>query len=90
MGCNFRVGMKVVCVNADGVAEILFVKGSVYTVSYIGVTQMGNYVINLEEVPVTSPEGSWYASRFRPIVERKTSIEVFRSLLNPSKVGEPV
>lgn len=48
----------------------------------------GNYVLDLVEV---KPDGSWRGSkgfaarRFRPVVERKTDISIFKAMLNPSK-----
>jgi len=34
-------------------------------------------------------EGGWYASRFRPIVKRKTSIAIFHEILNTQRVRTP-
>ena len=101
--CNFRVGQKVVCVDAlvwtlgncasetpSGLRE-----GEVYTIrairfdpnsNYRGIN--GGFLLDLEEA---APSKSWTRSigfasaRFRPVVERKTDISVFRAMLTPSK-----
>jgi hypothetical protein len=80
---NWHVGMKVVCVNADGVSGTMLVVGSVYTVR-----ALDENFVSLEE-PSTwgdygKNESGWYYYRFRPVQPRKTSIEVFtRILRNP-------
>ena len=75
----FRVGQRVVCVNAEngfGNGETVnLVKGRFYEVRQI----VSGY-INVGGLECYCP------SRFRPIVERKTSIECFKAMLNPSKV----
>lgn len=97
MGCNFRVGMKVVFVDDseghDG-SRAPLVKGKIYEVFSVeeGRCHDGPAIgLKLVGVPVLEryPQG-YNSERFRPIVERKTSIEVFRSLLNPSKTRETV
>lgn len=86
---TFRVGQRVVCVDAScrpgydwkGRAPK---EGSIYTVVGFSKPRIGDYdCIVLAEI--SHPWG-YRASRFRPIVERKTSIEVFQRMLNPSEV----
>jgi hypothetical protein len=75
---TFRVGMEVICFDASG--SLLLVQDARYIISslelplYVGVAGLMN----------GNPE--WFPNRFRPIVERKTSIEIFTRMLNPSKV----
>lgn len=74
----FRVGQKVGCVDAGGWPQISI--GTVYTVHSIN-NDYGCW-LRLKEV---NPElGGYRASRFRPIVERKTDISCFTAMLNPS------
>lgn len=92
----FHVGQKVVCINGDFSARKLEtirlfttdlpLKGQVYTV--VGVLEHdGIPALELAEFPPApvEPIGDfvfvWRMDRFRPVKE--TSIEVFRSLLNP-------
>lgn len=98
----FRVGQKVVCVdardtNSHGLPEI--VEGGVYTIRWVGVDDY-KLCVRLVEVPrnalappfTTPPEfldWPFYASRFRPVVERKTDISIFTAMLTPSPVSTP-
>lgn len=98
--CNFRPGQKVVMfrdfgqgarLRADLEGVVLPVKGPVYTVREIDPDTSNGFVcIRLVEI-TNGPhvgdgmEPSFEAALFRPIVERKTSIEVFKAMLNPSK-----
>ena len=70
-------------------------KGEVYTVRWAGVyshpyrLQEDHYCVKLEEILRKFDDPAYYdlpfaALRFRPIVERKTSIEVFEKLLSPT------
>lgn len=81
----FYVGQKVVCVNDDPDnygRPVIVVKGQVYTVSrafdWLGVRAL----LFVEVSPGGEP--GWCASRFRPVVERKTDISIFTAMLNPS------
>lgn len=83
----FRVGQKVVCVDATvynaawGANEEPTV-GKVYTVTGYGDSIFGNYpVIHVAESH--NPLG-YRASRFRPIVERETDISIFKAMLTPA------
>lgn len=86
---NFHVGQKVVCVNADH-SQVL-VEGRVYTVeSVFGQvlpTALGkkDTGVSLHEVFPTRSGLGFAASRFRPVVERKTDISIFQAMLEPKK-----
>lgn len=87
--CNFRVGQKVVCVDDRHCFGDL-VKGGVYTVANVSVdikySLAGTFCTGIELVE-TKPDGPFLdfaASRFLPVVERKTDISVFRAMLNTS------
>lgn len=97
---TFRVGQEVECVNAEPADDwhvLWLAKGNIYIVTgLVGGFGSFNYGPGRSEYGVTlaglecKPNG-FGASRFRPIVKRKTSIEVFTRLLVPgSKVSEPV
>lgn len=74
------------------------VKNQRYMVRCIGLTFSGAPGIKVDGVLLSSPPGTigltskapfvdafFRADRFRPIVERKTSIEIFTRMLNSSK-----
>lgn len=93
---TFRVGMKVVCVDASPRLTDIFpyraalgtnlVKGMTYTVRALDLDMRGAKCVYLEEVASPLPpfrdgrERSYIADRFRPVVERKTSIELFHQI----------
>ena len=81
----FRVGQKVVCIDASNGGPWLYhvtplVEGQVYTVSRdTFLNNYGNEAIELagmDNMPV-----GYRASRFRPIVSRPTSIEFAHEIL---------
>lgn len=91
---TFRVGQKVVCVDATpslgwGGANRP-VKGRVYTVRAVRPNSDDDgktLAILLREVvnPVSHRHGDEYgfrAHRFRPVVSRKTDISIFKEILN--------
>lgn len=91
----FRVGQKVVCVDAetwDGGhfdAEQPLVVGRVYTVASVGRTHFGDHGISLVEnrrriFPFFG------ARRFRPVVERKTDISIFHEIARKATKRKPV
>lgn len=84
----FYVGQKVVCVDDTGFTQML-TKGREYTISYTADMPRWVCVAGVGQWFVGSPPG-WEPSRFRPAVERKTSIEIFTRMLNPSKERETV
>jgi hypothetical protein len=89
----FRVGQKVVCVDASP-AEHGFVcfkwivRGRVYTVRsltpYDGL--LLEEVIDHTRPHLNGRERGFKSQRFRPIVERKTDISIFKAMLNPQGV----
>lgn len=96
---TFRVGMKVECVDSHPGHGFSWehqeapVLGSKYTVTRVFIDEEGDEIIHLQEIARDRVSQEWWgddvgyrASRFRPIVERKTSIEVFQRMLNPSEV----
>jgi hypothetical protein len=89
----FRVGQKVICVNdveyphayglpgMDGLT-----KGHVYTVREVGLSSWvdGRPAVRLAEIVRPHDDVPFWAHRFRPLVERKTDISVFKKLLDPA------
>ena len=95
---NFRVDQKVVCIDDDwgsaplgGQVQHWPKKDDVYTVRAINVNGNGKVFIRLCEIvnPETDKhhEAEFWAECFRPVVERKTDISVFRKLLQPKTEG---
>ena len=85
----FYPGQKVECVD-DTPNEWgdppLVVKGQVYTVRDCRrAIYRDGYGVTLYELNHYPPYSGFKAERFRPIVERKTSIEVFEKMLKPEK-----
>lgn len=89
----FRVGQKVVCID-DREPIILpgylpgmdgLTRGRIYTVRRAGLCSEydGRPAICLYEINRLFDSPYW-AHRFRPIVERKTSIAIFTAILTPS------
>lgn len=88
----FRVGQKVVCVDAAnppsgilsrrGLPDVTLVKGNIYTVTGVGLRHpydlTGFPCITVAEEP--DPHFYW-AHRFRPLVERKTDIGFAHEIL---------
>jgi hypothetical protein len=89
---TFRVGQQVVCIDAScapGRAwnDYAPKQGDVYTVSGFGVSPYGDYE-TIEIAEINHPWG-YRASRFRPIVSRKTDISALKALLVPgAKIRE--
>lgn len=93
----FRVGQKVVCVDASGWRRGIFIypeQGEKYTVRDVEPNAHGVLCIRVEEISqpaALSADMSMYceplfrASRFRPLIEKKTDISIFTAMLNPSK-----
>jgi hypothetical protein len=89
---SFHVGQKVVCINdqpgcGGDIAPIR--KGKVYTVVAVtdGVAHDGpdTGLVLAEDPPLPKFFKGYSARRFRPVVERKTNIEIFKAMLNPRK-----
>lgn len=94
----FYVGQKVVCVDVSlgrftGLPVPLR-KGSIYTIRGVYDDPGGTPSVLLEGVGPGAPphlnglERGFQASRFRPIVKRKTSIEIFQRMLTPNREHE--
>lgn len=80
----FRIGQKVVCMD-DGIAlngiPVFVTSGNIYTIGFIRHSGC---------IEVAGVLGIYRADRFRPLVERKTSIEIFQRMLTPSRQKESV
>lgn len=90
----FYVGQKVVRIGgSDSRKSPSPPVGEIVTVSWTA-EYLGREVIDLVEYPSPAEPSHWrrgyYAMYFRPAVERKTSIEIFTRMLNPSKERETV
>lgn len=93
---NFRVGQKVVCVDdapSDGRRSTLpwdyrIQRGQVYVVRWKGIYNCSYgdtiYGVRLDGIERSPGLDTPYRSdRFRPLVTRKTSIEIFKRMLTP-------
>ncbi len=87
---NFRIGQKVVCVAPPPAGGwIGCVVGEIYTIRSMQVCPVEKQ-LGLRLHGITLPicslggEGAFYATRFRPVVERKTDISIFVKMLHPS------
>lgn len=90
---HWHVGMKVVCVK-HGKWEIVSgfdrieampIEGGIYQIQSIVADDDGVF-ITLDEC---SPTAFWSASRFRPLVARKTDISVFTEILRKVEDEQP-
>ena len=110
MTCNFRVGQRVVCIDAVVWSKKGFplsiesglTEGTIYTVAAVRfhphITygkfpgEVGGYAL---DIVGHNPSSQWAnctgfnAKRFRPVVTRPTSIEIFTRMLNPTRIGVP-
>lgn len=93
MTCNFRVGQKVVRFRgSEGQIKI----GTVLTVRAVQTCMRSDWQVHtgllFEEIrshPVETTVGAFEPDfrhdNFRPVVQRKTDISIFKALLTPSK-----
>lgn len=87
----FYVGQKVECIKAvhpDWDKPPFLTIGAIYTVENIYEPLEGEFALELVELPQPGNDlvfPGFRADHFRPIVERKTSIAIFKAMLNPSK-----
>ena len=91
---NFQINQKVVCIDDDWPRFISYVqhwprKDYIYQVRTLNIDNNKVFIrlheiVNLESDKRYEPE--FWAECFRPVVERKTDIEIFRRLLVQSKV----
>ncbi len=89
----FRIGQKVICVDADGANNLVL--GSVYTVKFVysfrfTVWHTRNingefYSVKLYEAETDPGFSGFCSARFKPVDERKTDISIFKKMLNPKK-----
>ena len=93
---SFHVGQKVVCVSAPdcdgGRGDERFptnlLVGEIYNIRWIGIYNE-SLTVRLVGLYRNAPKPEWIdtpflASRFRPVIERKTDISVFTALLDPA------
>lgn len=96
----FYVGQKVVCIDdslaLDGLRTSLR-QNAVYTIRAIDPGkdcngETGLYLQEVVDAPIRRkfPTGAYRASRFRPVVERKTDISIFTKLLDGIQYKERV
>ncbi len=95
---DWRLGQKIVCINDTfvGISEkILPVKGRVYTIRGIYDDDIGSIAFLLHEIVNEKRdnfigyegqllEPGFFATRFRPVTTKKTSIDVFTAMLKPT------
>lgn len=87
----FRIGQKVVCVDARGrfCAETQPVLNAIYTISGLHVDEDGDLICHLVEIARSdsakqqwnNPNLGYDTRRFRPVIERKTDISIFTEML---------
>lgn len=95
MTCNFQVGQKVVRISGKVLTNIPAVwpaLGGVYTIRAINDHGNGCVLLRFVEIDnshmvpeFSSIEPGFHYAHFKPLVTRKTSIEIFKSMLNPSR-----
>lgn len=99
----FKVGQKVVCVDNNPHPGRGWPKGEcpskgvIYTIKDMWIDFKESVEV-FEFVELNRPISSimfgyksgYAASRFRPVVERKTDISIFTAILNPAKTKERV
>jgi hypothetical protein len=98
---NFHVGQKVVCIKDGWVTHAHVAsprKGEIYTVRdklfdgecpSLRFFEIVNSPVSYINMPAPV-EPAFCADCFRPVVERKTSIEMFRKLLVPHRELAPI
>jgi hypothetical protein len=75
---TFSVGQKIECVDDSETLNGMparVIRGGIYTV---------NFVRPSGSLSVAEVLGYYRSDRFRPVVERKSDISIFTSMLNPS------
>ncbi len=92
----FRIGQKVVCVDASpsqyGCCESALEKDAIYTIS--GLPNRRGVIVAEVKMPSCElfPQGhaGWRIERFRPLVERKADMEARKALFNKWLASEEV
>lgn len=82
---NAYVGQKVVCIDANtiNIGFDKLIKNEVYTISEIEISEKGHFIDLKEKMKYPSSLGCrFFISRFRPVIEKKTDISIFTSMLN--------
>jgi hypothetical protein len=86
----FRVGQKVVCVDASGLTTNRPLSiGAVYTIRELYDDPFNGLGVMLEEIinsMCSTGEYGYRSVRFRPIVERKTDISMFTKMLTDKRL----
>lgn len=98
MSNNFRVGQKVVCIDAAPPHRSQLIpglygffrptglcRGEVYTVCEVGLTHRLDPK-NLPCIRVDKCDAVVWAHRFRPVAERRTDISIFTKMLTKDTV----
>jgi uncharacterized Zn-finger protein len=88
----FLVGQKVARVWGRALAPGVPPLEKVCTVSWVGVDDAGQEVINITEYPASSTGvyiPYYHARYFRPITEKKTDISVFTRILDKLNSKQP-
>jgi hypothetical protein len=75
---KFRVGQKVVCINADGSGCLK--RGQAYTCL---ATEPEFLMVDCCSGSDHQTHCGWFRTRFRPLLERKTDISALTALLVP-------
>ena len=88
---TFRTGQKVACVSTSNGIDLPGepAVGDTATISNVYVAADGTLMLELVEWPSPETErvyAGWDAKYFRPIVERKTDISIFKKMLKPQGV----
>lgn len=94
---TFRVGQKVACIDDAGLCceflievpragKVYEIRGFAEGIRFDGSVGTGILLCGVHNpLASTGREHCFDPRRFRPVVERKTSIEIFTAMLNPSK-----
>lgn len=78
----FRVGQKVECVSVADLVDTCLKQGAVYTCLAVDPEFIG---VDCCASATHEHKLGWFHWRFRPIVERKTDISIFKKMLAPAK-----
>ena len=95
---SFRIGQKVVCINAENFCGGTWtpgyelIKGEIYTITHLGLLiGSGRPGCNIAELPPhPRHECRFGIFRFRPLVDRKTDISIFTRMLDGVRDKETI
>ncbi len=82
---TFRVGQKVVCVDATGFERYID-KGAIYEITSIRWPYLSVTCRPADLCDTAESARGYYHTRFRPVVERKTDISIFERMLTGGKI----